>query len=171
MIYSPNGEPLNGGPLGKPTCEQALGGWFDRLSAGADGHISLLAFINDAQTQFHRMDIDNNGYIVSEELDRFRDPYRQQPPAPAAKDKDDDEPQKGRRHKGKEGHGAESGSRSDPSLSLSDPVMSADTNLDFKVTYDEFMHQARDTFGKLDSNHNDTLERAEVMAACEPKKP
>lgn len=170
MIYSPNGEPLNGGPLGKPSCEQAIGGWFERLSAGSD-HVSLLAFINDAQTQFHRMDIDHNGYIVSEELDRFREPYRQeQPPQPAAKEKDSDATQKDHRHKGKEGHG-EGGIPSDPSLSLSDPVMSADANLDFKVTTDEFMKQARDNFTKLDTNHDDVLERAEVMTTCEKKKP
>jgi hypothetical protein len=162
MLYSPNGEPLNGGPLGKPTCQKALSGWFDRM-AGTSGGISKDAFIADAKTQFYRMDIDKNGYLVSEELDRFRQPYRQEPVA--AKQ----EPQEGQ-HKHKRGSGA-SGEQSHNGLSANifDPVMSADANLDFQVTLAEFMTQAQENFAKLDLNHDNTLSRDEVLVACQEK--
>jgi Ca2+-binding EF-hand superfamily protein len=166
MLYSPNAEPLNGGPLGKPSCEQAMNGWFDRISAGS-GHISQQIFLSDAQLQFKRMDIDHNGYIVSEELDRFRLPFRQQPPAALPEDPDSKKSGKSHgKHKDKE-----KAARSDPSLSMSDPVMSADTNLDFKVTPEEFMQQAQNIFTKLDTNHDGMLDRREIITLCEPQKP
>jgi len=158
MLYSPNGEPLNGGPLGTPTCPGALGGWFDRMSKG--GGIPAGAFLKDAQLQFARMDIDHNGYIVSEELDRFRAPYRQ-----AGAYKESSEVLHGI-HKGRRQPG-----HADPSLSMPDPVMTADTNLDFKVTPEEFTRQARDVFARLDANNDGMLSRAEVLAWCDQKKP
>jgi hypothetical protein len=163
MLYSPNGEPLNGGPLGKPTCKEALGRWFERMSAGGSGRISAGAFMEDARHQFAKMDIDHNGYIASEELDRFREPYRQHPPAQTEEPED-------KSQKGHEKHKEGRGSHSDPSLSMSDPVMSADTNLDFKVTPEEFTRQAQDTFAKLDTNHDGTLDRSEVLTLCQPPK-
>ena len=169
MLYSPNGEPLNGGQLGRPTCEQAETQWFEHMSAGHD-RIDEDSFIKDAGVQFARMDIDHNGYIVSEELDRFREPYRQQPPAPKPEKKDSDDGQSGHGHKGKGKSSSGGGSQSDQSFTTSDPVMSADANLDFKVTPDEFYKQAKDVFANLDTNHDGFLDRAEVLAMCEKKK-
>jgi len=173
MLYSPNGEPLNGGELGRPTCQQAMSGWFDRLSAVNNGYISREVFLNDAQAQFQRMDIDHNGYIVSEELDRFREPYRQQQPARKQDAEDSGESQGGqgkhkRENKGSSG-GKSNGSQSDPTLSMSDPVMSADMNLDFKVTPQEFLKQAEENFARLDANHDGMLDSTEILATCEQK--
>ena len=39
IIYSPNGEPLTGGPLGHPSCEEVLARWFDRLDVDRRGTI------------------------------------------------------------------------------------------------------------------------------------
>ncbi len=47
--------------------------------------------------------------------------------------------------------------------------MSADTNLDNKVTPEEFMAYARKKFLELDSNHDGTLSRDEVLARCGAK--
>ena len=56
MLYSPNGEPLNGGKLGRPTCQEAMSHWFDRVDTNHDGGINREEFMADAQTQFRRMD-------------------------------------------------------------------------------------------------------------------
>jgi hypothetical protein len=54
-------------------------------------------------------------------------------------------------------------------IDTSDPVMSADTNLDNKVTLEEFMTYAQKKFLELDSNHDGVLSRDEVLARCSPK--
>lgn len=164
ILYSPNGEPLNGGPLGEPTCQQALSGWFDRVDTGHDGAISLNAFMADARAQFLRMDMDANGYIVSEELERYRRPYRKQAPiVPAPSDSVNTQHGKHKSHK-------DAGADSDDTPDSGDPVMSADTNLDFKVTPEEFMVHAQKIFGELDTNHDGALSRDEVLARCVEKK-
>jgi hypothetical protein len=74
-LYSPNGEPLSGGSLGHPSCQEALGGWFDRVDAEKAGTIDLAAFLADASRQFAAMDIDHNGQITPDELARYRVTY------------------------------------------------------------------------------------------------
>jgi len=164
MIYSPNAEPLNGGLLGKPSCQQAVESWFNRVSAGS-GHITKEAFLRDSRVQFNRMDIDHNGYIVSEELDRFREPYRQQP-APHKEEKQDTK----NKHSNDKSKDANDTNQPDLSFTTADPVMSADSNLDFKVTPEEFFKQAENVFAKLDANHDGLLDRAEVMTFCPSEK-
>lgn len=163
MIYSPNGEPLNGGGFGRPTCEKAMSGWLDRIYAANGGSLSLASYLSDAKIQFARMDIDHNGYIVSEELDRFREPFRQSSATATTPARDS------AGHKGKHGHAA-ANSKTDSSLNMADPVMSADRNLDFKVTPEEFLLHAQEVFARLDTSHNGLLERAEVLILCDPVK-
>jgi hypothetical protein len=178
MLYSPNGEPLNGGPLGRPTCREALSGWFDRLASPPDGVITQAAFLADARTQFRRMDIDGNGYLVPEELARFRLPYRQPLPAghrhqsDAQADDTDGTSHQGRHHaSGESEHGSATapghGARDE---AQPDPVMSADTGLDFKVSLDAFLIQANATFAKLDINHNGHLTQVAVLGLCDAGK-
>ncbi len=177
MLYSPNGEPLNGGPLGKPTCREALTRWFDRLASSSDHVITNAAFLADARTQFRRMDIDGNGYLLPEELDRFRLPYRQ--PLPPSHHRHGDAgvgdgaetPPHSGRHRSSDGSdaGADAG-RSPSAESQPDPVMSADTDLASKVTLDAFMTQSRATFARLDANHDGRLSQDEVLGLCEARK-
>jgi hypothetical protein len=49
-----------------------------------------------------------------------------------------------------------------------DPVMSADVNLDNRVTQEEFHAQAVRTFASLDRNRDGHLSRDEVAATCTP---
>jgi len=161
MIYSPDGEPLNGGKLGKPTCEEAMNNWFMRVSA--NNPLTFERYRQEAQMQFIRMDIDHNGYLVSEELDRYREPFRQ--PMLSMKQQDaqsDDHPKR----KGKKA----AKTPLDPSLSVADPVMSADSNLDFKVTKQEFLDYEKIVFANLDSNHDNQLDLKEIQALCNPVK-
>ena len=171
MLYSPNGEPLNGGPLGRPTCQEALSGWFDEVDLNHDGVISRAEFMADARTQLNHMDIDQNGYLVSEELERYRLPYRQQEPvrAVAASDQSSDAGQAGgsRRHGRGLGGGYSSGGSGLPGATdEADPVMSADTNNDFRVTPAEFMAQAAVKFAALGQAHAGRLTREDVLTLC-----
>ena len=74
-LYSPNGEPLSGGPLGNPSCQDALGRWFDRLDSSHAGTIDLAAFLADAKRQFAAMDLNRDGEITPDELARYRVAY------------------------------------------------------------------------------------------------
>jgi len=152
IIYSPTGDPLNGGPLGRPACPEAMKHWFARVDTKHDGAITLDEFLADAKTQFQRMDIDKNGYLVSEEVERFRMAYREEPVG----EKSGEQSSGG--HHGKEHGGNEGGSNA----SVIDPVMSADTNLDFKVTPEEFMAYSEKTFKSLDTDHKGKLSLPEV---------
>jgi hypothetical protein len=58
------------------------------------------------------------------------------------------------------------GDRGNSPSTGADPVMSADTNLDFKVSLDEFLRQANLTFDSLDLDRNGTLDPAEVRKFC-----
>jgi hypothetical protein len=170
-LFSPNGEPLNGGGLGNPPCAEAMEGWFKRVDANHDEGIDRPEFMADARVQFQRMDLDQDGFITADELARFRAAYaieRRQPhpePYPGQAAEGDEA---GRRHSR---HGPQTGSAGPhPSSprpgSGEDPVMSADVNLDFKVSLDEFLHQAEDVFSRLDANHDGVLDPSEAARKC-----
>ena len=169
ILYSPTGDPLNGGPLGHPACPEAVKHWFDRVDANHDGTITLDEFINDSKIQFQRMDIDKNGYLVSEELERFRMPYRNESAEekpPASSDGQEGQQLSGRHHGS--GNGSENSSGGS---NVIDPVMSADANLDYKVTPDEFIAYSRKVFTNLDADHKGKLSPAEVTTALCGSKP
>src|SRR5947207_754054 len=55
----------------------------------------------------------------------------------------------------------------DGSIDQADPVMSADTNLDFRVSLAEFLAQARRVYARLDAGADGRLTRmAAVERAC-----
>jgi len=155
-IYSPNGEPLNGGALGLPKCQEALSQWFDRMDIAHRDGIDRNQFLADARVQFDRMDLDHDGVITPSELTTFRLAYALPEPT--------------RPHLGDNG-GERSRERPQPrtaphSQEPSDPVMSADTGLHFRVTRDEFMTQAGEIFAKLDTKHDGLVRRDAVLSRC-----
>ena len=172
MLYSPNGEPLNGGALGRPTCEAAQSRWFDRVDTDHDGVISREEFAADAAAQFARMDIDHNGYLLSEELDRYRLPYRQvpmareYPPSSTGAAAPAGEPRHRHRRTTSGEGGATRENGSNAPADQADPVMSADTNNDFRVTLQEFSAHAERTFFDLDANHDGRLSHDELLTIC-----
>jgi EF hand len=150
-LYSPNGEPLSGGSLGEPTCEAALGKWFDHVAAGS-GAIDENAFLADAGRQFTAMDLDKSGALTPSELARYRAPYLN----PNAHARDYREEQRER----------DQGRGPPPQEDVEDPVMVADTELRNRVTRDQFLAYAQRNFAALDANRDGRLERPEVLAAC-----
>jgi hypothetical protein len=170
IVYSPNGEPLTGGPLGHRPCAQVMDGWFDRLDIGHQGRVTHDQFLADAEAQFVRMDLDHDGYITPEELARFRAPYTDNrqamvPPSDERPDGGGDaaESRRGRRQ---EGPSQPSRGTGHASLTQADPVMSADTDLDFRVSHQEFLAQAEAIFKRLDSDHQGTITKPATEASC-----
>ncbi|HUB94266.1 MAG TPA: EF-hand domain-containing protein, partial [Stellaceae bacterium] len=74
-IFSPNGEPLSGGPLGDPSCKDAMQKWLARVDANHDGTIEVSEFMADARRQFSAMDLDKSGVLTPDILARYRAPY------------------------------------------------------------------------------------------------
>ncbi len=176
--FSPNGEPLSGGPLGRPKCEDALSAWFERIDTNHDGVVGRDEFLADAARQFDRMDRYHAGYVTSLDLSEFRAPYEDSPasdavpPASGARDEAADGRRPGGATRGGERDEAarESQQRGPIVDTRADPVMSADKTLSFKVTLEDFMAQANDVFNGLDRNHDGKVLREAVTARCTPPK-
>jgi hypothetical protein len=171
-IFSPNGEPLSGGPLGFPSCEAALGGWFDRLDGTRQGAITREAFLADARRQFKAMDLNGDGVVTPEVLLRYRATYAPGlAPQPTAAGENDSEREKA----GQPGHekvpgspaGRSGTSNGAFSRDVPDPVMSADMSLRLKVTAPDFELHAGKVFDRLDTNQDGRLSRAEALLWCD----
>jgi hypothetical protein len=179
--FSPNAEPLTGGPLGHPKCEEALTGWFDRVDTNHDGVIDRDEFLADARLQFNRMDRHHAGYVTAFDLSEFRAPYESPPGSDAYPPESDRRGGVGSAdgpngHPGGSGGGSEDRARAmllqrGPSVDTrADPVMSADKTLSFKVTLEDFVAQANDVFNGLDAAHDGRVTRSSVLAICEKPK-
>ena len=193
VVFSLNGEPLTGGPLGQMACTEALARWFERVNANHDSGIDRRELLDDAKTQFARMDLDHDGFITADELTIFREAYR--PSAAAQRARTDETRPESERKGGGEQHpqhqhhgpggggggpgpGGPGGGNRGPgggssaktlAAGISDPVMSADKNLDFKVSLAEFLAQAEENFARLDTDHNGRLSWNEIEAQGCPK--
>ncbi|MBV8652135.1 MAG: hypothetical protein JO255_11755 [Alphaproteobacteria bacterium] len=153
-LYSPNGEPLSGGPLGKPSCKDALGGWYDRVAASHGGTIDLETYLADTRRQFAAMDLDHDGLLNPAVLAQYRAPYALRP-EPGARPGDP-------RSRRPEDAGL-AGDRADP-------VMIADVTLRNQVSLDDFLAYQRRKFAELNTHHDGVLRREEVLAICEASR-
>lgn len=160
VVYSPNGEPLSGGPLGLPDCDDAVSGWFDRADTNRDGTIDLNEFLADARRQFAVMDLDHDGNITPGELAIYRTPYGQSSsmaplPEDVASDVQSDD--------SSDGDNPSKKPSSPILLDQADPVMSADVNLHYKVTLPEFLALAKRKFSQLDTSHSGHPDKASIV--------
>ena len=160
-IYSMDGEPLNGGTLGKPTCESAQSAWLERQDLDHDGTLDLDEVLSAARARFTAMDPDGDGYITSDELLTYRQhvmggEFEQSPPKPETGSTEDDGGHRPRLTK----------VSNRPQGSQPDPVLAADSNLDFKVTLEEFLALQRENFIHLDRDHDHTVSTEELTALC-----
>jgi len=167
-IFSPNGEPLSGGPLGFPKCEVAMGGWLDRLDNAHKGAIDRATFLADARRQFKAMDLNGDGALTPEVLLRYREPYSAGVAAQqAARDNESDSDKTGHPgHMKKPGSARTGSGGADIARDVPDPVMSADTSLRLQVTEPVFLQHAGKVFDSLDANHDGQLSRAEALQWC-----
>ena len=147
-VLSPNGEPLTGSQLGTRSCLEALEAW----QAKWRDRLDLPSYVADARAQFRAMDLDGDGVLTSAELTELRAQHR-------IERKENEEKRNRRRI-------AVRATRTQ----AADPVMSADANLDFRVTQDEFLGYAQRRFRALDTNGNGTLDRAEIASLCAPAR-
>jgi len=172
-IFSPNGEPLSGGPLGFPKCEAAMGGWFDRLDSAHRGALDRATFLADARRQFKAMDLDGDGILTPEVLLRYREPYSAGVAAQqAARDDETDSAKAGHPgHMKKAGSGRTGTGSADIARDVPDPVMSADTSLRLQVTEPDFLQHAGKVFGSLNASHDGQLSRAEALQWCSVTAP
>ena len=150
-VYSPNGEVLNGGPLGRPTCEEALTGWLNRIDTNHDGRISLEEFLADGRKQFAIMDIDHDGLITPSELDRYRATYKTA----------DDE-----RSTGNTDRRRDPARNSITDSSQPDPVMASDVRLRNQVSLQDYLVHAEKVFATMDRKRDGFITRDETLATC-----
>jgi hypothetical protein len=173
IVYSPNAEPLTGGPLGHPACEEALSAWFLRVDTNHDGTIDLGEFMADAATQFDRMDLYHSGFVTAADLSTYRAPYDGgvtyfDVPPPDTGTPDEKKPRSlPGSHAFEDSAGKDRSTRGPLVDTRADPVMSADKSLSFKVTRDEFLaQQSHEVFPSLDRNHDGRITREAVFATC-----
>jgi hypothetical protein len=145
VIYSPTGEPLSGGALGRPACADAIGKWFDRIDANHDGLIDRSEYLEAARRQFKAMDLDKAGLLTPSELAEYRAPYGI-----------DVDPKKKR-------HGQE------PVLSADDrpdPVMAADDKMRFEVSLEQFLRYQNSLFTSLPGGDKGRVGRQPFLDLC-----
>jgi len=161
---SPNGEPLVAGGAGV-SCEAALGQWFDAADLNHDGVVDAAEFMADAMRWFAVMDTNHDGAVTPDELTTLR--LKLTPPvAPPKRGSDEDRTERSERG-GFLGFGGRSPRRV---RERPDPVMSADLNLDNRVTAEEFQAQATRVFAGLDRNRDGRLIRDEVLVGCQAQR-
>jgi Ca2+-binding EF-hand superfamily protein len=158
-IFSPNGEPLNGGKLGHPDCADAMGTWFDRVDTNHDGFIEMDEFLADAQRQFNAMDLNHDGVITPPELAQYRLPYG---PAPAFAPIGEAMPQK----PADDSDSRSKSGRGDIGNDTADPVMLADLRQRNEISLNDFTTYARRHFAELDRGHTGQLTKSEVDTEC-----
>ena len=150
-IYSLTGEILNGPSSPRLNCTEAQEAWLKRISP-ADDSLTLEQLQAEARLQFERMDINHDGVITSAELSIYRTPQQNAAPE-EAKDSRNVRRMPLRPH-----------------TSQPDPVLSADANLDFQVTLDEFLTYQAELFHQMDVNQHHKLTIHELSALCHQRE-
>jgi hypothetical protein len=164
LYLSPNGEPLSGGPLGRPSCGEAMTKWFHGLDGGT-GRVTLADYLADARRQFAAMDLDHDGFITSAELQEYRAPYR----AAASSPEERSAGEEGNAQRPPRTQQPRAAVRGDLFADRSDPVMSADRQLRFKVDLADFLDHAERSFKKLDRAGSGALSLDDVLTLCESR--
>jgi hypothetical protein len=185
--FSPNGAPLIP-PQWPQKCEDALDAWFDSLDTGHTGKMTYPVLLADAERQYKLMDLRHDGKVTAEELSKYRltmmgghylsvsTPEQRSffgmgsdDDTPGSRlggifgdgSTDDDNP----RHKRSEAH-----KPVDAFAALvtdqPDPVMTADTDMDGSVTWDEFRALVAQNFADFDKDHEGYITKPEVEKIC-----
>ncbi len=141
MVVSPNGEPLGHADT-MAGCEDRLAAWFARTDHDRDGRLSEREWLMDSEAWFGRADADRDGFVTVSELTLLRRELEPAAPPPT--------PVRGR--------GQSVIDRSP------DPVMAADTNLDFRVSAAEFRLLSEKRY--ILKTRNGEPDRAAIAEEC-----
>jgi hypothetical protein len=180
--FSPNGEPLVP-PQWPAECSDALDAWFDRLDTGHTGGLTHAQLEADAWKQFQLMDLRHDGKVTAEELSKYRLAAMHghylsvSTPGEHIFGRHGDEDRPGDRLEDatgddnpRHGHSDEDRRPRDAFAALvtdqPDPVMSADTDLDGSVTWDEFRALVAQNFAELDRDHIGRFTKSELETLC-----
>jgi Ca2+-binding EF-hand superfamily protein len=186
--FSPNGEPLVP-PLWPAKCEDALDSWFDRLDAAHAGKLTLATLQDDAKRQYQQMDMRRDGKVTAEELSRYRlaqmNGHYLSVSTPGERaalgGRNDDEDRPGDRLDDAMGddnprHGRRKNDEDRPRDAYAamvtdqpDPVMTADTDLDGSVTWEEFRALVAQDFADFDKEHAGFITKDELHTMCADK--
>jgi Ca2+-binding EF-hand superfamily protein len=160
---SPNGEPLIGAEPGTAGCAAAQAKWLEAADSNRDGTLDRAEFMADAQRWFAQADENGDGSITPDELTQLR--LRLMPPAVrAAQTRAENERQRARER------GRNQQFRPRSPYERPDPVMSADANLDNRVTAEEYRAQTVRTFATLDRNRDGRLSQDEIATTCQERR-
>jgi hypothetical protein len=134
LFISPAGEPFRGG--------EGRQAWLKLVDPASSGSIAAEELVADAHRYFAVLDADHNGAIEGAEVSRYENLI-----VPEIL---------GGGSGGLQG-AARFGLLNDPQ-----PIRSADFNLDYRVTLAEYERKARETFTRLDANHDGVLTVSEL---------
>ncbi|OYQ32379.1 hypothetical protein CHU95_16380 [Niveispirillum lacus] len=162
---SPVGEPLAAPTRDAEAYRAAMRDWFTRADTDRNGTLSLLELTAEAGRVFPLYDLNRDGYVTSYELTQYRVnlPTHSAPAdtgrrlRPGRIDMTPDEAATAR----VDGRG-----RADYRMGI-DPVMSADSNADFRVTPEELRAEATRRHAIMDQNGDGTVSRPEFMEQAE----
>ena len=178
LFISPMGEPFRKGPKG----EAPFNVWFAQADKDGDKRISQAEFLADAQAFFLKLDADKDGKVVSSEVTAM-----QQRLAPeeikvygpledlvgveesVARQQLSDDPTITKRQSImllERPYGAQAFGL----LNDIEPVMSADYDVNRRVTPDEFAKAAEHRFARLDLNHDGYFAVAETPQPYWPRQ-
>jgi hypothetical protein len=171
FFISPHGEPFRAEDDKGPS---ALEKWFTQADANKDMQLTSVEFLADADRYLHRIDADRDGMIVSSEVTNFLDenaPEVTRSYGPLediyghrealARETMAVSPQLKRRERTallNRPHGSQAFGL----LNEIEPTMSADTDLNRRVTPAEFAAAAQRRFEKLDTNSDGYFELKEA---------
>ncbi|TWB42457.1 EF-hand domain-containing protein [Nitrospirillum pindoramense] len=174
-VTTPLGQTLGRTPS-EDAAKVALRAWFIRVDSNQDGKLSREEFQAEADAVFAHYDLNGDGALNVTELEKVRQADRMammgqdgRPPRgglgggpdgnPQGAGPDGTPPEGGPGGMGAPGGrgGGMGGGRGGV-----DPIMAADTNLDFRVTREEFRAYAQALFEVIDANHDGQLTLEEI---------
>ena len=187
-FISPMGEPFRAG-AGDPYPVEA---WFKGADQGAKGYLTKQDFEADAVRFFKALDTENNGYLDDHEIDYYEDKVAPEIKAAMGPDPNAVHYEPGAIEMGQMNGEAPVTYKEDASRIADDkagragkeakeaalaarrgagvfgffnepePVRSADTNIDFRVSMTEWMEAADRRFAELDKRHDGKITRDEL---------